>query len=172
MHYLFNLFFRRTSSVSSRTGRSSCIREADENRNSSSSVSFVDSLMPLSDNGFTFNKDELESIDAGTWSDSSSRFADSLHYRSLDQKSARNSCEKTSEVDRTELLKGSAQDRTFEKSLDNVMDKISDRSYDLSIHFDKNSFSDTGRDDESRSLKQGKAEKKRKSSSWYSVSVI
>lgn len=159
----------RTSSVSSRTGRSPCIKEADENRNSSSSVSFVDPLMTFSDNGFTFNKDELESIDAGNWSDSSPRFADNLHYQSLDQKSARNSCEKANEAERTELLKGSAQDRAFEKSLDNVMDKISDRSYDLSIHFDKNSFSDTGRDDESRSLKQGKAEKKRKSSSWYSV---
>lgn len=156
----------RTSSLSSRTGRSPCIREADENRNSSSSVSFVDPLMTLSDNGFPYNKDDLESIDAGAWSDSSSRFADGLHYRSLDQKSDRNSCEKGNEID---LLKASPHDRAFEKSLDNVMDKISDRSYDLSIHFDKNSFSDTGRDDETRSLKQGKAEKKRKSSSWYSV---
>ncbi|XP_029636054.1 protein Aster-B isoform X4 [Octopus sinensis] len=152
----------RTSNVPWVT-RSPCIQEADETKNNSSSVSFVDTL--YLDNDIPVHKDDGDTIDVGTWSDSSSRANDSMQER----KSTGTSCEKSSESERTDILKGSTHERAFEKSLDNVMDKISDRSFDLSMHFDKNSFSDTGRDDESRSLKQTKAEKKRKSSSWYSV---
>ena len=67
------------------------------------------------------------------------------------------------------------RERSFEKSLDNILDKCSEKSVDLSLSVESRNggHSDVSKSfDDSSIMSSKKSDKKKKSSPWYTVSIV
>lgn len=78
----------------------------------------------------------------------------------------------------SEFVRAHSRERSFEKSLENIMDKCSEKSVDLNISLEsKNGMvSDSSRVEDNGLLSakksSEKSDKKKKNTPWYTVSIV
>lgn len=122
-----------------------------------------------------------EKIDRTSKSSDSSHASSRLSSGSITEKSGGvkvtdKASDQTGSRSGSEVTAGHGRERSFEKSLDNIMDKCSEKSLDLTLNVESRNeaVSDTGKSVEdacsTTSTGTKKSDKKKKNSPWYTVS--
>ena len=83
-----------------------------------------------------------------------------------------NTSNSRSSTDSPNVLRTHSRERSFEKSLDNILDKCSDRSLDFGVGLDTSSSKNGVISDHAKTDDGSTGKKKKKSSPWYTVSSI